>query len=862
MLRQLGRVSEARDPLSVFDQRTLELLPVPAYVCSADGTIVGYNAKAVELWGRSPPRARKLLFCGAICRYSADGRRLARAETPVANVLRSGRPATNQELLIEQPSGRRIRLLANVSPIPSETGELAGAISCFSEVDGQRPADAELVRKYDELDDFFENGAVGLHIVASNGRIVRANRAELDLLGYTADEYIGRHIGEFHADGPTITDIIARLKSGETIHKYPARLRAKDGSIKHVMISSSGHFQDGRLTHTRCFTVDVTALHAADKAARDNQRRLEATYEAVPVGVAEVDQQGRFLRVNNAFTHITGFSEVDLCKSTFLDLTHPDDRENDRSDYARQVNGDIDHYTKQKRYIRKDGAAIFVEVLSSSVRDEDGRFLYGVRAVQDVSERRRAQIRLEESERRTKEILDALPTAVYTTDAEGRVTYFNEAAVAFAGRRPELGDKWCIAWKLYHPDGSPLPHDACPMAVSLREKRAVRGVEAIAERPDGSRIPFIPYPTPLFDASGAMTGAINVLVDITAHKQSYDLMQRLAAIVDSSQDAIISKDLNSTIETWNRGAEQLFGYTAEEAIGKPITILIPPVLQDEEAVIIGRIRQGEGVHHYETVRQHKDGRLLDISLTVSPIRDASGRIVGASKIARDITQRKQAEERQQLLINELNHRVKNTLAVVQSLARQSLGRDADGPAYARFEARLVTLSRAHDLLTQENWEGADMQEVVTRTLAPHCANEDRLHVSGQALRVSPGMALSLSMALHELCTNAVKHGALSNPSGRVSVAWSVDEVDGMPHLTLRWREFGGPKVKKPATSGFGTRLLERGLARELDASVQIAFKPSGLVCIILAPLRDPQPSSHSVEIPDGTPSNLKTISDR
>ena len=189
-----------------------------------------------------------------------------------------------------------------------------------------------------------------------------------------------------------------------------------------------------------------------------------------------------------------------------------------------------------------------------------------------------------------------------------------------------------------------MPHDECPMAIALKEGRIIRGAEAIAERPDGTRIWFTPYPTPLFDDAGNITGGINMLVDITERKQAEVAKARLAAIVESSDDAIITKGLDGVITTWNTGAERLFGYIAQEAIGQPITMLIPPDRRDEEPTIIERLRRGERVDHFETIRMRKDGSLLDISLTISPVKDLDGRIVGASKVARDITERKQIEQ--------------------------------------------------------------------------------------------------------------------------------------------------------------------------------------------------------------------------
>jgi PAS domain S-box-containing protein len=310
------------------------------------------------------------------------------------------------------------------------------------------------------------------------------------------------------------------------------------------------------------------------------------------------------------------------------------------------------------------------------------------------------------------ELLEALPVAVYTTDADGRVTFYNRAAAELWGHHPELGSsQWCGSWRLYWPDGRPLPHHECPMAIALKEGREVRGVEAIAERPDGTRVRFLPYPTPLRDPSGRLVGAINLLMDVTERHDADLESARLAAIVVSSDDAIISKTLEGRITSWNAGASRIFGYGASEMIGESILKIIPPELYGEEKEILARLQRGERIEHYETVRVAKDGRRVDVSLTVSPLRDRSGKVVGASKVGRDITDRKRAEKLQRVLTDELAHRVKNTLATVQAIANQSLVRAKSPPDFVpSFTGRLQALAKAHTLLTMTNMQGADVME--------------------------------------------------------------------------------------------------------------------------------------------------------
>jgi PAS domain S-box-containing protein len=373
-------------------------------------------------------------------------------------------------------------------------------------------------------------------------------------------------------------------------------------------------------------------------------------------------------------------------------------------------------------------------------------------------------------------LLRGLPAAIYLTDASGLITFYNEAAADLWGCRPKLNsDRWCGSWRLFEPDGTPLPDDRCPMAKALKERRPINGEEAIVDRPDGTRIPFKVYPSPLWDSSGELVGAINMLVDISERRRIEQFQHRLSSIVESSEDAIVSKDLHGIIATWNGGAERLFGYRAEEVIGKSIMIVIPVDRHEEERAILDRIRRGERVDHYETVRRHKEGRLIDISLTVSPVKDGEGRVVGASKIARDITERKHAERQIALLTREIHHRSKNLLALVNATVSLTEA-DTIEEFKQAIAGRLQALSIAHTLLAQSRCEGADLHSLITEELSPYCPDgAQRASISGVNIALDPVAAQSIATAVHELTTNAVKYGALSSPHGRLQhrvAAWS------------------------------------------------------------------------------------------
>jgi PAS domain S-box-containing protein len=274
------------------------------------------------------------------------------------------------------------------------------------------------------------------------------------------------------------------------------------------------------------------------------------------------------------------------------------------------------------------------------------------------------------------EILDLLPAAVYICDAEGIIRYYNRRAAELWGRSPDVGEEmWCGSFRILRPDGTPLPHDECPMAVALREGRSVGGQEIIVERSDGARIWIQPHPVPMRDASGEVVGAVNMLLDITERKQAEHARQFLGAIVESADDAIISKTLDGTITSWNKAAERIFGYTGDEVLGRNISLLMPPERLDDMVLILDRIKRGERVEHYETKRRAKDGHVIDVSLTVSPVRDASGTVVGASKIARDIRERRRADDalrRSEEQLREANRRKDEFLAMLAHELRNPL----------------------------------------------------------------------------------------------------------------------------------------------------------------------------------------------
>jgi two-component sensor histidine kinase len=234
----------------------------------------------------------------------------------------------------------------------------------------------------------------------------------------------------------------------------------------------------------------------------------------------------------------------------------------------------------------------------------------------------------------------------------------------------------------------------------------------------------------------------------------------------------------------------------------------------------------------------KDGRVIWASVTSSSVYDSAGQFLYGIRVLQDITERKSAEARQKALIDELNHRVKNTLATVQSLAAQTLqGSEATARARDDFNARLFALSKAHDQLSRAGWQSADFKSIVEGIFAPYRTHDgDKICLNGPSVRLPPNAALLLAMVIHELATNAAKYGALSAVSGALDLNWAAVKRDDGRHLLIEWRESGGPPVRAPRRRGFGNRLAHRAITHELNGSAQIEFEPAGVHCRFEIPL--------------------------
>jgi PAS domain S-box-containing protein len=450
----------------------------------------------------------------------------------------------------------------------------------------------------------------------------------------------------------------------------------------------------------------------------------------------------------------------------------------------------------------------------------------------DITERKRAEEAQHQSEERLRNTFAIETVAVMFWDECFRLTEVNGAFLRMTGFRREdaLGRSW---------------RELTPAEFHASSFRAIAEVTTRGEitpyekqyfRKDGTRW------WGLFAGRKIGDEVVEFVLDITARKEAEAALReseaRFRHLADSAPALIWMTDEEGRVTFANMHYEHMFGRPAADMLdGGWADIVLPEDLERHTRTFFDAFRV-RAAFHCETRVLDRNGQVRWLRCEGVPRLDDGHRFLGYTGCNVDITDAKVAEEHHRLLINELNHRVKNTLATVQSIASQTL-RNASTSAEARdaLEARLIALSRAHDVLTRENWEGAWIHEVVTQAISPFLGEGGRrFHHRGTDVRLPPRTALALAMAFQELATNAVKYGALSNGKGEIHLVWLLDHTSEVPRLFLRWEERGGPEVVPPSRRGFGSRLIERSLAQDLGGEVKIVFAPTGVVCTVDAPL--------------------------
>jgi PAS domain S-box-containing protein len=483
-------------------------------------------------------------------------------------------------------------------------------------------------------------------------------------------------------------------------------------------------------------------------------------------------------------------------------------------------------------------------------------FMVGLSSIAVSEAMRHAQRRAARAHELLRVTFASIGDAVLATDMQGRVTSLNAVAESLTG------------WKAQEAAGRPLEDVFRIVNEDTREpvdnpvgKVLAEGIivglanHTVLIARDGTERPIDDSAAPIRDAEGKLVGAVLVFRDVTTQRKSERVLRvseaRKAAILDTALDCIVTIDHRGRIIEFNPACERTFGYSRAEVIGREMgELLVPPALRQQHRDGLARyISTGEAKvlnRRIELTAMRSDGAEFPVELAITRIT-GDGEPVFTGYL-RDISDRKRAEERQRLLTDELNHRVKNTLTVIQSIAHQTARFTPDAEQFQQaFSARLMAMSRTHDLLTSGAWRGAELGALTELALAPYRgSNAGAIEIDGHKIVLPSDAAVSISLILHELATNATKYGALSQATGCISVRWR--ELHDPRSLVFEWSERGGPPVSKPTRQGFGTRLIE-AMAAQLGGKVSLSHQVGGLSCRIEIPLSDAPADSASTDAP-------------
>jgi len=790
--------------------RLLQALPAAIYATDADGRIVFYNEAAATLWGCRPTLGASE-FCGSWKLYWPDGTPLPHDECPMALTLKMKQPVRGMEAIAERPDGTRVPFIPYPTPLFDATGTLIGAVNMLLDITDRQQADERLRDSEARYRSIFDNASVAVWEEDFS--------AVVDMLADLRAQGISDLHGFFQARPDRLAEAIGRVRVVD-VNDFTVELFESDS--KPALLQSLG---DIFLPETELIFIDeLIALwegrrrFAGETVLRTLKgKRLDVIFTMTFDGA----------RAERTLVSILDISARKAAEQAVLAQTYRLEKLNR---IARAITGDL-----QLDHIVQTVTDAATELSGARF----GAFLYNVADDQGGHYQLFA---LSGAPRTAFEKL-GLPrtTAVFASTFRGTGIVRSDDI----RRDPRYGKN-----APHH--GIPLGH--LPVASYLAVPVVSRSGEVHGGLFFGHDRPGI-FTRDSEDIVAAIAAHAAIALDnarllqsaeATSRRRADDAAQRLAAIVEYSDDAIVSKNLDGTITSWNRGAQRLFGYTPEEIIGKPIMMLIPPDRRDEELTILDRIRRGEHIDHFATVRHCKDGSLVEVSITVSPVKDADGRIVGASKIARDITERRRAEEQQELLVREMSHRIKNLFAVTNSVIALS-ARTARSPQdmAAAVQGRLSALTRAHDLTRpgvvaaqQKFGQHTSLQAIIRTILSPYVeaarsVRRDRIVISGPDVPVGPTAITSLALIFHEFATNAAKYGALSTPTGRVAIDCAVNGDD----MVMTWQERGGPLVNgTPESEGFGGQLARRMVAGQFDGDASWDWQPDGVVIRLSMPM--------------------------
>jgi PAS domain S-box-containing protein len=683
----------------------------------------------------------------------------------------------------------------------------------------------------------------------ASGIIQYVNNRWTELTGMPVSEAIGKPWlpGMMREDLQRAQKAWIEAQEPGKIYEHEWRLRLKDGSQRWLLTRGRPiRDEDGRILRWIGTDTDITARKEDEARQRESEARLELATLAAGLGIWDWDLLSNRFVYSDRAKAICGFAQdQDVTLEDVRRATHPDDLPKTSAQAKRALDPAIrDSQPYEYRIIRPDGEIRRVVAYGSAVFavvDGEERAVRYVGTLMDVTDRWHLEQQKHISEARLRLAVEAGRMAVWEADLlHDRIVGSPELnrLLGFAeNARPSLDD----IRARYYPGERERITAIAKAALARGERYFEAEYRCLWE--DGSVHWLLLRAEFDLDQRGEPSRLVGVIMDITERMETEQVMReskdRFKIALAAAQLGDWTWDATTDRLEMSARAHEIFGLERGSKFSwKELQSLIQPEDARRAAAAVEEAISKDIDYDIEYRVNQPGGQQVWVAARGRPFYKEDGSPGGMIGVVQDISERKRHEQHLRLLINELNHRVKNTLATVQSMANLTLRNSANlNEAQSRFEARLIALAGAHDALTRENWEGASLTHIVVQGIAPYRSPErERFSIAGPDIIVPPKYALALAMALHELCTNAVKYGALSNAEGRVEVTWTVAEGKDGRELHLRWQERDGPPVMPPTRRGFGSRLIEQGLARDLAGEVETDYAVTGLVCVIKASL--------------------------
>lgn len=550
-------------------------------------------------------------------------------------------------------------------------------------------------------------------------------------------------------------------------------------------------------------------------------------FEASPDGVKILDCEGRLLFVNGNGLRALEADFETIGSRRWIELWPAESRGEAKAAFDQAIAGEPARFTARRP--TQKGTDRWWDVVISPIKDRTGKIVSLLSISRDVTPNLMLADTLKRSEQQFQALANHIAQLAWMADPSGNLFWLNQRWLDFTGSTLEtsIGEGWRV---FHHPDHIARVVDKWQRCI--KEGRVWEDLFPLRGA-DGKYRWFLSRAMPVRNTEGEIELWCGTNTDVTDARRQNQSLRKLARIIELSHEAMLVRELGGGIAMWNRGSEELFGYTKVQAVSKSSFELLRPH-NLPKAEIFDQKLQENGAWSGEVHYTSRDGLDAWVESRQELISIGGKNLILETN--RDITERRQADQVRALLVAELNHRVKNTLAVVQSIASQTARSNDDPKTFLkRFNSRLQCLAAAHNILSDVAWSGAPIVELIKSQISVMGADADRIDLNGEPADLPPQTAQQLALIVHELAANALQHGALSRPRGRIDISWTSTQSDP-PMVNLTWRESGGPPVNPPAGRGFGLTLIER--SRSLpNLKTSIAFEPTGVVAEIQAEAR-------------------------